>query len=177
MLRFSLLMERLSRPGVLRQCWLSGALAVACALILYPALAMAEECRIRVLGRDVALLRSPDYDGAVIRTVQEGDEFTAVTTVKDEFYLVKDEQTGSFLYVPFIYAEKIGEAPQRILVSGRMPMPEQMDPSYWQVAPDQADDPSEAFRMRSRASGGRLRRTTASTTPRATTTTRATCRG
>jgi hypothetical protein len=135
---------------------LSGALALICGLSLYPAVALAEECRIRILGQDVALLRSPDYDGVVIRVAADGDEFTAVTTVKDQFYLVKDEQTGSFLYVPFINAEKIGAAPQRILVSGRMPMPDQMDLSYWQVAPDQADDPAEAFRMRSRSSGGML---------------------
>lgn len=117
--------------------------------------ASAKDELIRVLGQNVAMLRSPNFEGEVIRYAADGDEFVAVTMV-DEFYLVKDEESGSFLYIPLVNAQVIGEPPETILVSGRMPMPDQEDLSYWQVAPDQEDDQGEAFKMRSHAKGGML---------------------
>ncbi len=134
-------------------------LALACAfagLNLTPL--WAKEQLIRILGQDVALLRGADFDSEVIRLATSGDEFVAVTEVKSQFYLVKyeDEELKTFLYVPMVNAEVIGEPPETILVSGRMPMPSQEDLSYWQVAPDQEDDKGEQFKMRSRSSGGML---------------------
>jgi hypothetical protein len=131
------------------------ACALACAAFTP---AWAKEQLIRILGQDVALLRGADFDSEVIRRATSGDEFVAVTEVKSQFYLVKyeDADLKTFLYVPMVNAEVIGDPPETILVSGRMPMPSQEDLSYWQVAPDQEDDKGEQFKMRSRSSGGML---------------------
>lgn len=120
--------------------------------------AAAKEQLIRIVGQDVALLRGADFASEVIRRATSGDEFVAVTEVKSQFYLVKyeDEDLKTFLYVPMVNAEIIGEPPETILVSGRMPMPSQEDLSYWQVAPDQEDDSGERIKMRSHAKGGML---------------------
>jgi hypothetical protein len=145
----------ISQRFYMARWWLSvaaGSLLLALVLCL-PAFAKDE--LIRVSGQEVALLRSPDFEGEAIRYAADGDEFVAVTTV-GEFYLVKDEESGSFLYIPLVSAQVIGEPPETILVSGRMPMPDQEDLSYWQVAPDQQDDEGEAFKMRSHARGGLL---------------------
>ena len=116
--------------------------------------ALAAEITIQIRDAQVSMLRSPDYEGEVIRVAVEGEQFTAVTTVGD-FYLVRDDQTESFLYVPFLAAMEIGvEVPDNIHVSGHMPMPDQQDLSYWQVAPDQEDsDLDESFKLRSKSSG------------------------
>lgn len=115
--------------------WLArGLLALACVLAL-SATAWADDILIRITDSDCGLLRSPQYDAEVVRTAESGEEFVAVTTV-DDFYLVKDDVTGAFLYVHFTEAEQTGvPLPKSIHVSGEMPMPEQQDLSYWQVAP------------------------------------------
>lgn len=115
--------------------------------------AVAEELSVRVEASQAPLLRSPDVDGTVIRYAAQGEEFTSVTTVK-EFYLVRDEQTGSFLYLPFSTSAELAKLPEKVLVSGRMSLPDHQDLSYWQVAPNEVDDSYQhGFKMRSRAKG------------------------
>lgn len=102
-----------------------------------PALAKGE-LTVRVATAASNLLRSPDLDGEVERVADAGEEFTCVTVVKDNFYLVMDEETGAFLYLPASDIEVIGvPLPKKVLVSGQMPMPDQQDLSYWQVAPSE----------------------------------------
>jgi hypothetical protein len=77
--------------------------ALVCASgVLQPA--RADEMVVKVTQADVALLRSPDIDGQVIRVAAEGEEFVSVTIVND-FYLVKDIESGAFLYLHFALAE------------------------------------------------------------------------
>jgi cell wall-associated NlpC family hydrolase len=111
---------------------LSLGFAAALALLSLSA-AQAKDMQIRITSSQANLLRSADYEGEVIRTAKAGDTFVAVTQVKD-FYLVKDEESGAFLYVPGSSVEVTGvELPKKVLVSGRMKMPEREDLSYWQV--------------------------------------------
>lgn len=124
---------------------------------IMPVLALAKEQLVRIVGHDVGLTRNASFEGDIVRYAEEGDEFVAVTTTNEgQFYLLKDKETGQFLYVPSTNIEILGEPPETILVSGRMPMPDQQDLSYWQVAPDQEDDSGEQFKMRSHAKGGML---------------------
>ena len=113
-------------------------LGILLALLLLPvAYAYAGDIAIRITSADTALLRSPQYDAEVVATAQAGDEYVAVTTVGD-FYLVQHEceDVYGFLYVPFVCAEETDvPLPEGIHVSGMMPMPEQLDLSYWQVSP------------------------------------------
>lgn len=114
---------------------LAAALSAAClCALLFVHPAAAEDMVVRVTQADVPMLRSPNLDGEVIRTAAEGDEFVAVTTVKD-FYLVKDLETGAFLYIHFSLAEVlVDKLPKDILISGHMQPPDEQDLSYWQVA-------------------------------------------
>jgi len=130
---------------------------MALAALLWLALctaALAKDIAIEIRDNQVNLLRSPDFEGEVIRVAVQGEKFTAVTTV-DDFYLVRDEESGSFLYVPMMSAYELNvEIPENVHISGQMPMPDQQDLSYWQVAPDQEDtDVGESFKMRSRSKG------------------------
>lgn len=126
-------------------------------VLTLPGQAIAKEQLVRIIGHEVGLTKQPSFEGEVLSTAEEGDEFVAVTTTNQgQFYLLKDKKTGLFLYVPSINIEIIGEPPETILVSGRMPMPDQQDLSYWQVAPDKEDDSGEQFKMRSHAKGGML---------------------
>jgi hypothetical protein len=125
--------------------------AWACALCLVSA-AAAEDIVVKLTQADVPLLRSPDIDGETIRTAAEGDEFVAVTSV-DDFYLVKDVETGAFLYVHFTQAEVLLDAvPEDVLVSGQMQAPDEHDLSYWIVAVER----NNMRRMKSRPRHGTL---------------------
>jgi hypothetical protein len=98
--------------------------------------AFADEMTVRIEATETALLRSPSPDAEVVRMVDGGMEFTAVTVVKDSYYLVKDDDSGSFYYVAGADLVVLDEAPEeKILISGRMAMPEKQDLSYWQVTP------------------------------------------
>jgi hypothetical protein len=120
--------------------WLALGLLAAVAMIVLCGPARAEDIQIRITVAGSNLLRSPQYDAEVVRTAEEGEEFVAVTTV-DDFYLVRDEESGAFLYVHFTTAEQTGVAlPENYHVSGQMPMPERVDLSYWQVAPGEEMD-------------------------------------
>ena len=89
---------------------------------------------IKVIQADAPLLRSPDLEGEVIRWTVDAEEFITVTTVKD-FYLVKDVESGSFLYLHFSLAEVLlDEVPEDMLISGQMQPPDEQELSYWQVA-------------------------------------------
>jgi len=114
-------------------------LLLALTVLLPVASAVADDFAIRITSADTQLLRSAQNDAEVIAFAQPGDEFIAVTTTND-FYLVKYDSrdvTGYF-YVPFVCAEETGvPLPEGIHVSGMMPMPDQMDLSYWQVAPSE----------------------------------------
>jgi hypothetical protein len=136
-----------------------GVLSVVCALFAaLPALAKGE-LNVRVIEPTVSLLRTADYEGDVIRKAAAGDTFIAVTTVKD-FYLVQDEVSGSYLYIPSSSVEVTGVKPsKKILVSGHMAMPDKEDLSYWQVMPSEkyqggGDAPGESFNLRSKSSKG-----------------------
>ncbi len=97
--------------------------------------AAAEDQMVQVRIAEAELFRSPTYDGEVIRTALEGEEFVSVTEV-GEFYLVEDPQTESFLYVPFTSVYLLQEGvPDNIYVSGKMPSPETKKLTYWQVKP------------------------------------------
>jgi len=116
--------------------------------------ALAEDTYLRIKAADTPLLLSAQYDAEVVRLAAEGEELTAVTTVED-FYLVKDPETESFLYVAFHQAEVTGvELPHNYHISGRMPMPDQMDLSYWQVAPGEGN--MEEMKLRGDGSGDML---------------------
>lgn len=138
----------------LRKRAVSGIVAAALLWLALCSAALAKDITIEIRDSQVNLLRSPDYQGEVIRVAVQGERFTAVTTVED-FYLVRDEQTGSFLYVPTLAAYELDvEVPENVHISGQMPMPDQQDLSYWQVEPDQEDtDVGESFRMRSHSKG------------------------
>jgi cell wall-associated NlpC family hydrolase len=115
--------------------WLARGLMVLAFGLALTVAARADDVVIRITGSDCSLLRSPQYDAEVVREAEVGEELIAVTTV-DDFYLVKDEVTGSFLYVHFSLAEQTDvPLPETYHVSGQMPMPQQVDLSYWQVAP------------------------------------------
>ena len=91
------------------------------------------DIRVRIITPEAKLYTSPDYDGKVARAVKAGDSFVSVTDHKG-FYLVKDEESGSFLYVPAESVEVLGEVPRKkIIVSGQFAAPTSRDLSYWQV--------------------------------------------
>ena len=119
---------------VQRVCIAIAIAQVVSAALISPAVASGE-ITIAIKDAKAGLLRSAQEDAEVIRWAVQGEQFIAVTMIKN-FYLVEDEETESFLYVPFYQAEELDvELPANILVSGRMPMPHQQDLSYWQVAP------------------------------------------
>lgn len=119
---------------------LVAAVTAAClCAVLFAQQAVAGEMVIKVIQPDVSLLRSPDLEGEVIRTTADAEEFITVTTVND-FYLVKDPETGSFLYLHFSLAEVLlDEVPEGMLISGQMQPPDEQDLSYWQVAIEHND--------------------------------------
>ena len=130
-------------------------LAAAGLWLLLPESGQCKEIQLRVTSVEAPLLRSADYESEVIRVAVQGEEFTSVTTVED-FYLVRDEESGSFLYLAFSNAEELGvKIPEDVKISGRMPMPDQEDLTYWQVAPDDIEE-GDTFKLRSRSSGGML---------------------
>lgn len=114
-------------------------LALAAAFLCVAALVhpvFADEMVVKVTTADSAMLRSPDLDGEVIRTAAAGEEFVAVTNVKD-FYLVKDPETGAFLYLHVALAEVLlDKVPENVLVSGQMQPPDEQDLRYWEVDVD-----------------------------------------
>lgn len=129
--------------------WFWTAFAASLLALAMPALALADDLTIRIKSDGVGLLRSPDFDGEVVRAAEAGEKFTAVTTVKD-FYLLKDKDTDSFLYVPMGSVEVMGAEPsKKILISGRMAKPTKDDLSYWQV------DPSESTVFEEKPSRGK----------------------
>lgn len=121
-----------------KYAWICAAVAASLMVLAAPLGARAEDTTIRIKSDGVGLLRSPDFDGEVVRSAEAGERFTAVTTVK-EFYLLKDEDTDSFLYVPMGQVEVLGvEPPRKMLISGRMAKPNKDDLSYWQVDPSES---------------------------------------
>ena len=60
----------------------------------------AKEIVISIKSAEAGLYRSPDFESEVIYTATEGDQFVSVTISKD-FYLVKEQVTGNFLWVSF----------------------------------------------------------------------------
>ena len=125
-------------------------MALSLAIALLPFSAIAEDKQVRVKFSQVPLLRCTDIDSDPVRWALEGECFAAVTDV-DGFYLVKDEATESFLYLHFTDAEVlIDELPDNIKISGRMPMPDQIDLSYWQVAPSEKNMDRTFMRSKSR---------------------------
>ncbi|MCC7478607.1 C40 family peptidase [bacterium] len=121
-----------------KNVWLLNIAACLVLALSAPLAALAEDTTIRVKADGVGLLRSPDFDGEVVRAAEAGEKFTAVTTVK-EFYLLKDKETDSFLYVPMGDVEVLGvEPPKKMLISGRMAKPSKDDLSYWQVDPTES---------------------------------------
>jgi hypothetical protein len=112
---------------------------LALTVLLPVASAFADDFAIRITSADTQLLRSAQNDAEVIAFAQPGDEFIAVTTTND-FYLVKYDcaDVSGYFYVPFVCAEETGvPLPEGMHVSGMMPMPDQMELSYWQVAPSE----------------------------------------
>jgi cell wall-associated NlpC family hydrolase len=110
-----------------------GVFAVVAIWALSSASALAKDIEIQVTSAQVNLLRSADYEGKVIRVAKAGDKFVAVTDSGD-FYLIKDSETGTFLYIPKHMVQVTGiPVPSGMLISGQMEMPERQDLSYWQV--------------------------------------------
>jgi len=106
---------------------------VVLALLLCSAAFAKGDIRVRIITPKANLYTSADYDGKVARSAKAGDSFVSVTDHKG-FYLVKDEASGSFLYVPAEDVEVLGEVmPKKIIVSGQCPAPTSRDLSYWQV--------------------------------------------
>lgn len=118
-------------------------LAVACAACFCAALlpllaAHAEDATVRVRKDGVSLLRSPNYDGEVVRTAEAGEKLEKVTDV-GEFFLVKDVDSDSFLYISMGDVEVLGaERPVKVLESGYMRKPSKDDLKYWQVDPSES---------------------------------------
>ena len=131
--------------------------AVSICLFIAAAIpAFAREATIEVSASECSLLRSADHESEVIRTAKQGERFTSVTTCGD-YYLVKDEESGAFLYISFLAAQEIVALPENILVSGRMPLPQYEDLSYWQVASGEDEDEEETmFKLRRKSSNGML---------------------
>jgi len=132
-----------------RLMWIN--LLAAIGSLLLAAAATADELVIRVKESGTPLLRSAQLDAEVVGNLIAGTELVSVTTV-DDFYLVKYEgdDVSGYFYVPFVLAEDTDvPLPDNIRVSGRMPMPDQFDLSYWQVAPDE-----ELRTMQLRSEGG-----------------------
>ena len=98
--------------------------------------ARGEDQYLRIVQADVPLFKSASLEAEIVRYLKEGEEYTAVTVVKNDFYLVEDPETGSFYFIYCLDAEVTGvELPTNYHISGRDPMPDQMDLSYWQVSP------------------------------------------
>jgi hypothetical protein len=130
--------------------------AVICLSVAAMFPAFAREAQIEIRDSEAPLLRSADLDSEVIRYAKQGEQFTSVTTCED-FYLVKDADSGAFLYISFLCADELVEMPENILVSGRMPLPQYEDLSYWQVASGEDEDEEETmFRLRRKSSKGML---------------------
>jgi len=128
-------------------CGFSGLWLIGwCCLV---SVAWADDCVIRVVDSSTGLLRSAQSDAEIVRYAEAGDEFVSVTAVEG-FYLIMDEETESFLYIPYFAAEVTDvPLPENLHISGAMPMPDQVDLSYWQVAPDE-----EMEQMKLRGDGG-----------------------
>lgn len=117
------------------------------------------DIRVRIITPEAKLYTSADYDGKVARKVKAGDSFVSVTDHKG-FYLVKDEQSGSFLYLAAETVEVLGEVPaKKIVVSGQCAAPTSKDLSYWQVMSTDkyrggGDGFGGDFKLRSRSRDG-----------------------
>jgi hypothetical protein len=125
------------------------ALVLGLAWLALASAAWAGEIEIVINASEANLLRSPDDDGEVIRTAHEGDTFVAVTTY-DEYYLVRDEESGAFLYVPFYAAAELRELPETHHVSGRQGPTPHEDLDYWQVV---TEDDVQEMKLRTSADG------------------------
>lgn len=113
-------------------------IAAALAAIFLALPAQADSQMVRISAEEAPMLRSPSADSEVIRVAQAGEEFEAVTTVKDAYYLVKDEDSGAFLYLEASRVILTGlPVPDNVLVSGQMPAAPHEDLSQWQVAPSE----------------------------------------
>jgi cell wall-associated NlpC family hydrolase len=129
------------------------------ALLLCSAALAKGDIRVRIITPEAKLYTSADYDGKVARKVKAGESFVSVTDHKG-FYLVKDEQSGSFLYVPSEAVEVLGEVPaKKVIVSGQCAAPTQKDLSYWQVMSTEkyrggGDGYGSDFKLRSRSHDG-----------------------
>lgn len=125
------------------------ALCLGLALSLLIGTAWAAEVEIRIRTSSVDMLRSPEADGEVIRSAKEGDVFIAVTTY-EEYYLVRDEESGAFLYVPFYAADELRELPETHHVSGRQGPTPHEDLDYWQVL---SETDMQEMKLRTTADG------------------------
>ena len=68
-------------------------------------------CTATVVAQDAQLLSAPSYQAKVLRSLQLGEKLVIVERVRS-FYLVKDEATGSFLFVDQFAIEFSGEVPK-----------------------------------------------------------------
>jgi cell wall-associated NlpC family hydrolase len=139
-----------------------GVFTLVLAAALYSGAAFAKgDIRVRIITPEARLYTSPDREGKVERVVKAGDSFVSVTDHKG-FYLIKDEQSGSFLYIPGETVEVLGEVPtKKVIVSGQFPSPIAGDLSYWQVMSTDkyrgggdGYAPSSDFKLRSRSRDG-----------------------
>jgi len=137
----------------MRVFWAAGVLLAA--LYCGAAQAAKRDIRLTVIVPIAKLYKSADYKGDVIRSARAGDAFVSVSDYKG-FYLVKDEQSGSFLYIAPEDVEVTGEVlPKKILVSGYCAAPTEKDLSYWQVVTSKRHaDEDWGIRLRSRSSDG-----------------------
>src|SRR5688500_7590887 len=138
----------------MRVGWVVGVIVAA----LYAGAASAKgDIRVRIIMPEAKLYKSADYNGKVVRTVKAGEAFVSVSDYKG-FYLVVDEASGNFLYVPAESVEVLGEvATKKILVSGQMAAPTAKDLSYWQIVHNDQVEYTEGgsqSKMRTRSKDG-----------------------
>jgi|GEM_PF-1620796 len=137
---------------------------VATSLLLLPAAALAEtegqageahgEARVagkwvRVVNASAKLLQAPSYHSRAVRTAELDEEFMVVQRVKT-FFLVRDEETESFLFidqyaVEFMDGERLAETPRYLrdevmhLGLGHTPYPE------WDRSPSRGSPRERAY--------------------------------
>ncbi|MEZ5338938.1 MAG: C40 family peptidase [bacterium] len=96
-----------------------------------------DELQIRIRLSEAGLLKEADEDSEVVRTALEGDVFNVLMRYRD-FYLVNDEESHAFLYIPFFAAEElVFGVPEHVTIEGQMAAPSvSEDLSSWQVVPE-----------------------------------------
>jgi hypothetical protein len=127
------------------------------ACLLWCGSALAAPLSITITAADAPLLENCKPDAKVVRHAEAGETFKAfVSSLYDGYYMVSDEQTHAFLYVPFTAAEvHSNKVPENIHVSGEFPLPTEIDLSEWQVMPRGAryTDGDDMRLYRSKATG------------------------